>query len=133
MYVAIKHLHVVCVVVSIAGFFLRGLLMLADSPILRQKWLRWAPHVNDTLLLTAAIALSVSSAQYPLVEPWLTAKVFGLVAYIVLGSLALKAGRRRGIRLAAWLGALAIFAYVASVALSKNPWGYLAVLTPLFR
>ena len=133
MYVAIKHLHVACVIVSITGFFLRGLLMLADSPILRRKWLRWAPHVNDALLLTAAIALSVSSAQYPLVEPWLTAKVFGLVAYIILGSLALKAGRRRGIRLAAWLGALATFAYVASAALTKNAWGFLAGLGPLFR
>ncbi len=133
MYLAIKHLHVACVVVSITGFFLRGLLMLADSPILRQKWLRWAPHVNDALLLTAAITLSVASAQYPLVETWLTAKVFGLVAYIILGSLALKAGRHRGVRLAAWLVALATFAYVASVAVSKNPWGFLAVLGPLFR
>jgi uncharacterized membrane protein SirB2 len=133
MYVAIKHLHVACVIVSIAGFILRSLLILAGSPILRQKWLRWAPHVNDTLLLTAAIALSVSSAQYPFVEPWLTAKIFGLIAYIILGSLALKAGRSRGIRLAAWLGALATFAYVASVALSKSPWGYLAALGPLSR
>jgi uncharacterized membrane protein SirB2 len=133
MYIAIKHLHVACVIVSITGFFLRGLLMLADSPILRRKWLRWAPHVNDALLLTAAIALSVTSAQYPLVEPWLTAKVFGLIAYIMLGSLALKAGRRRGIRLAAWLGALVVFAYVASAALTKNAWGFLAVLGPLFR
>ena len=49
----------------------------------------------------------------------MTAKVFGLVAYIVLGSVAVKAGRRRGIRLAAWLAALAIFAYVASVALAE--------------
>ena len=46
MYVVVKHLHVACVIVSIAGFFLRGLLMLAGSPILGQKWLRWAPHVE---------------------------------------------------------------------------------------
>ena len=36
------------------------------------------PHVNDTLLLSAAIALAVMSAQYPLVQPWLTAKVVAL-------------------------------------------------------
>jgi uncharacterized membrane protein SirB2 len=133
MYAAVKHIHIACVVVSITGFFLRGLLMLGGSPVLGQKWLRWAPHVNDTLLLTAAIVLSAMSAQYPLVEPWLTAKIFGLIAYIVLGSVALKAGRGRGIRLAAWLAALATFAYVASVALRKSPWGFLIAFQQIAR
>lgn len=133
MYAVVKHIHIACVIVSITGFFLRGLLMLAGSPILGQKWLRWAPHVNDTLLLAAAITLSAMSGQYPLLEPWLTAKIFGLIAYIVLGSVALKAGRGRGTRLAAWLAALATFAYVASVALSKSPWGFLYALGPLLQ
>lgn len=128
MYNAVKHLHIACVIVSITGFFLRGVLMLAESPLSRQSWLRWAPHVNDTLLLSAAIALSAMSGQYPFIEPWLTAKIFGLITYIVLGSVALKAGRGRGTRLAAWLAALVTVAYVASVALSKNPWGFLAAV-----
>lgn len=128
MYLAFKHLHVTCVIISITGFFLRGLLMWAESPVLRQGWLRWLPHVNDTLLLVAAIALSVLSEQYPLVAPWLTAKIFGLIAYIILGSVALKAGRTRAVRLAAWLLALVVFAYVVSVALSKNPWGFFGLI-----
>lgn len=128
MYLAIKHLHVTCVVISIASFFLRGLLMMADSPILRRPWLRWAPHANDALLLAAAITLSAMSGQYPLVEPWLTAKIFGLIAYIILGSIALKAGRTRQARVLAWVAALATFGYVVSVALTRNPAGYLAWL-----
>jgi uncharacterized membrane protein SirB2 len=128
MYLVIKYLHVTCVVISITGFVLRGLLMFADSPIQKQKWLRWAPHVNDSLLLAAAITLSLWSGQYPLVEPWLTAKIFGLIAYIILGSIALDARRGKAIRFLAWLSALLTFAYIAAVALSRNPWAILAML-----
>lgn len=128
MFLAIKHLHVTCVVISITGFFLRGLLAFADSPVLAQKWLKWAPHANDALLLTAAIALAIMSGQYPLVDSWLTAKVFGLIAYIILGSIALRAGRTRRARMAAWLAAMATFGYVVSVALTRHPAGFLAWL-----
>lgn len=123
MYPAIKHLHIGFVILSGTGFFLRGLLMLHDSPLLRQRWIKVVPHINDTVLLAAAIALTVLTDQYPFVDAWVTAKVFGLIAYIILGSLALKAGRTRRARVAAWLGAMAVFGYVVSVALTKNPWG----------
>ena len=33
-YLLLKHLHVTCVVISITGFFLRGIWMLRDSPLL---------------------------------------------------------------------------------------------------
>lgn len=127
-YFAIKHLHVACVILSGSGFFLRGFLMFRDAPQSRSRWIRVAPHVNDTALLAAAIALMVLTSQYPFVDAWVTAKVFGLVAYIILGSVALKAGRTRQVRIAAWLAALAVFAYVVSVALTKNPWGFVRLI-----
>jgi uncharacterized membrane protein SirB2 len=40
MYPAIKHLHIGFVILSGTGFFLRGLLMLHDSPLLRQRWIK---------------------------------------------------------------------------------------------
>ena len=123
MYLALKHFHVAFVVLSATGFFLRGLLMLRDSPFLRRRWVKVVPHINDTGLLAAAIALSISTEQYPFVDAWVTAKVFGLIAYIILGSVALKAGKTKAQRSAAWLAALAVFGYVVSVALTKNPWG----------
>ncbi|MDD5247845.1 MAG: SirB2 family protein [Rhodocyclaceae bacterium] len=123
MYAAIKYLHIACVALSGAGLFLRGLLMIAASPLLQHRWVKVAPHVNDTVLLAAAIALAVMSRQFPFVEAWLTAKLFGLMGYIVLGAVALKPGRPRGVRIAAWLGALAVFAYIVSVAITKSPWG----------
>ena len=77
LYLALKHLHVLCAVVSGSGFFLRGLWMLSDSSRLNQRWVRIVPHVVDTLLLGSAIALAVIGAQYPLAQDWLTAKQIG--------------------------------------------------------
>lgn len=126
-YPLVKAIHVTCVVLSIGGFLLRGLLMLADSPWRHARWLRIAPHVNDVLLLAAALTLMVLVRQYPFVDAWLTAKVFGLLAYIILGSVALKAGRTRAQRATAWLAAIAVFGYVVSVALARDARGILAL------
>ena len=90
---------------------------------MNRRWLKWAPHLNDTILLAAAIGLATMSGQYPFVAPWLTAKIVGLLAYILLGVVALRPGRPRGVRIAAWLAALAVFGYVVSVALTRSPAG----------
>jgi len=128
LYVAIKHLHIACVVLSISGFCLRGLLLMQNSALTGRRWLRILPHVNDTILLTAGIALTVLIAQYPFLDGWLTAKFFGLIAYIVLGALALKPGRAPRLRLAAGIAAVAVFGWIVSVALSKDGLGFLAGL-----
>ena len=125
-YLALKHLHITAVLLSGTGFFLRGLLMLGDSPLLARRWLKVVPHVVDTVLLGSAIAMAVMSSQYPFVQPWLTAKFFGLLAYIILGMMALKRGRTKAQR-ALWFSvALLSFAYIVSVALTRSPWGWLA-------
>jgi len=119
-YTLLKYLHVSCVVLSGAGFVLRGVWMLQGSPMLAHPWVRVAPHVLDTVLLISAIALAVMIDQYPLAHAWLTAKVFGLIAYIVLGTIALKRGRTPGIRFAAFCGALIVFFYIVAVAMTKS-------------
>jgi len=124
-YVLLKHLHITCVVISIAGFFLRGVWMLRDSPLLDRLWVRVVPHVNDTLLLLAAIGLSIVQQQYPFVHGWVTAKVIGLLAYIGFGLFALRRGRSKCVRAGFWLASLASFAYIVSVALTKDPRGFL--------
>lgn len=121
MYLALKHLHVTTVALSGFLFFLRGVWMLADSPRLAARWVKLVPHVNDTVLLASAIALTAMISQYPFVHAWLTAKVLGLLAYIGLGMVALKRGRTKRVRLAAWLGALLIFGYLVAVARTKTP------------
>lgn len=123
-YLALKHLHMTCVALSASGFCLRALWMLTGSPLLQKRLTRVLPHVVDSLLLASAIGLAVWSGQYPLVEPWLTAKVGGLLVYIVCGSIALKRGKTP--RQRALFAALALLAlgYIISVALTRQvlPW-----------
>lgn len=128
MYLAVKHLHLLCVALSGAGFFWRGLLMMRGSHWLSLGWVRVVPHINDAVLLTAGISLVVMSERYPFVDAWLTAKLFGLILYIILGSLALKAGRTRRVRALAWLAALVVFGWMVSVAMLRQPAGFFAVL-----
>ncbi len=125
MYLLVKYIHVASVVLSITGFFLRGLLLLRSSPLLAVRWIRVLPHVNDTVLLAAALTLAAMSEQYPFVDNWVTAKVFGVIAYIILGSLALQAGRTLVSRIVCWLAAMAVFGWILSVALTRQPMGFL--------
>ena len=129
MHYTLAHLlHVACVSVSITLFVLRGALMAAGSPKLRMPLLRVLPHVVDTLLLASALWL-VSVLHLPLLHtPWITAKVAGLMLYIVLGSVALRYGRSRGVRIAAFIAALATVTWIVSVAVTHDPLG-LFVLT----
>ena len=120
----LKPTHVGCVLLSFALFFLRGIWMMTDSPLLQQRWVRIVPHVNDTVLLAAAITLSVMLKQYPLTDNWLTAKVIGLAVYIVLGTLAMKPQRPRRLRIVMWIAAQGVFFYIVAVALTHSalPW-----------
>jgi uncharacterized membrane protein SirB2 len=120
-YALIKHLHLVTVVITLALFLLRGVWMMMDSPRLQARWARIVPHINDTLLLASGIALAVLMQQYPLVHGWLTAKLFALIAYIVLGTLALKRGKTKAQRVTAWIAALLVFGYMLAVARAHDP------------
>lgn len=120
----LKVLHVSCAALSLALFLLRGNWMLLDSPLREARWTKVVPHVVDTVFLLSGIALAMRIGQYPFVQPWLTAKVLGLVAYIILGSVAIKHGRTRVIRATAFVAALAVFAYIVGVARSRNPWSW---------
>lgn len=119
-YNALKQLHVICVALSYAGFFVRGIGMMRESPFLARRWVRILPHVNDTVLLASAIALVVMSRQFPFTEGWVTAKVLALVVYIALGMVALGRGGTRPARIAAWIAAQAVFAYIVAVALTRQ-------------
>lgn len=125
-YLLVKHLHITCAVLSGSFFLLRGVWMLLESDALQRRWVKVVPHVVDTVLLTTALTMVFWSAQYPFVKPWLTAKVLALLAYIVLGTIALKRGQTKATRTAALVAALAVFAYIVLVALSRQVLPFLA-------
>ena len=117
----LKQFHLATIAITLTLFVLRGVWMMADSPRLQARWVRIVPHVNDTLLLASGLSLAVLLGQYPLVNGWLTAKLFALILYIVLGTVALKRGRTKGMRIAAWIAALLVFGYMVAVAVTRAP------------
>lgn len=125
-YLQLRFAHIGLAIVSVSIFTLRGLLMLAGSRQVQSPWLSYASYGVDTMLLTAALMLTSVIHQYPFQAPWLTMKVALLVVYVVLGSIALKRGRTRGVRAAAFVAALLTVAMLFTVARAHHPLGFLA-------
>ncbi|GAB3554163.1 SirB2 family protein [Noviherbaspirillum agri] len=119
-YLAIKHLHVTCAALSGTLFFVRGLWMMRESPLLQKRWINRSSYVIDTVLLGTALTMVFWSAQYPFVLDWLTVKVLAVVAYILAGAVALKRGKTKQIRTTAFIVAIALFAYIVKIALTRQ-------------
>lgn len=123
-YSLLKSVHVTAVASSLSLFVLRATWRMRAPERLDARWVRIVPHVVDTVLLASAIWLALMLENYPGTHAWLTAKVAGLVAYVVLGSIALKRGRTEAARGIAFVAALAVFGYIVSVAITKSPKGF---------
>lgn len=122
-YVEIRTVHVVFALASVSLFALRGAWVVVRGGQLA-RWLRVVPHVIDTLLLVSGLTLAFLIHQYPFLNSdWLTAKVVGLIVYIGLGVVVFRGSGTRWTR--AWVGvfALMVFAYIVSVAVTKQPLG----------
>jgi uncharacterized membrane protein SirB2 len=115
----LKEFHVALAYITVAGFVVRGLLSLAESPLRNQRWLRIAPHVIDTLLLGFGIALAVSMSLSPFANGWLLAKIVGLLAYIGFGVMAMRT-RSRPLKIVGFIAATASVGYIFAVAYSKR-------------
>ncbi len=120
-FAALKLIHLTTAAVSYTLFVVRGIWMINGSPRIGERWVRIVPHVNDTLLLAAAIWMTILIHQYPGTHAWLTVKLAALLVYIGLGTVALKRGKTQRVRVAAWLGSQAVFFYIVAVALTRNP------------
>ena len=129
MYLLLKYIHLALAITAISGFVVRGYWMLSKSARLSARATRIAPHVVDALFLLTGIAMVYQLSLPVLQTPWLLAKFAGLLAYIVLGAIALRRGPTVQVRLIAFVGALSAFAYIAGAALSKSPLSWLAFLT----
>jgi uncharacterized membrane protein SirB2 len=124
-YLYLKHFHMTMAALSGSLFLLRGMWMLADSPLRQRPWTRRIPHLIDSLLLASALGLAWWSGMSPANSPWLAAKIGALIAYILLGSVALKYGRTEPVRFTAFIAALMCFGYIGATALTKNPLFFL--------
>ncbi len=128
MYPALYLIHILAVVSSGLFFLIRGLWMIAESPLLQAKWVRISPHIIDTVLLSAAIGLMIVTQQYPRGADWLTVKIIALLIYIGLGMVALRRGRTKPIRVVCFVAAVATFGFMVSVALTRSVAGLFSLL-----
>jgi len=120
-YAALKIIHVISVIFSYLLFMLRGIWMMQNSSILQRRWVKILPHVIDTVLLASAVTLATMIQQYPGMSTWLSAKIGGLLLYIILGMMALRFGKSKKIKIISWITAQIVFFYIVLVALTKNP------------
>ncbi len=130
-YAQIKLVHVVAVLASGALFLLRGLAAQVGAAWQLSAPVRYLSYTIDTTLLTAALMLSSILQRYPFVHAWLTVKVLLLVAYVVLGSLALKRARTPRARTVCLIAALSVYLMIISVARAHDPLGALRLLVGL--
>ena len=122
----LKTIHVTSIALSYSLFFVRGVWMLRDSPLVQARWSRLARDAVDSTLLISAITLAWQLGSSPLEHAWLAAKIGALLLYIIIGSVALKRGRTKRIRLAAWLAAQVVFLYIVGVAMTHSVMSWLS-------
>ena len=127
-YVLLKQIHMAFALVSIIGFVLRWSWKMSGSGRSQLRLTKTVPHVVDTLFLASGVTLIFTIHQFPLTTAWLTAKIAGLLAYIVLGMFAMSAKAPRTWQVACFIAALSTYAWIFSVARSKSPLGFIGFL-----
>jgi len=126
-YALVKHMHMGMAYLSISFFIFRSILSVTGAGLLQHKLIKILPHIIDSFLLLFAGHLMMTIQQYPFADTWLTAKLVALIAYIIVGTIAIKRGKTAVIRLWASIIAVAIFAYILGVAKSHNVMSWLAL------
>jgi uncharacterized membrane protein SirB2 len=111
--------------ITLLFFLVRAFWAFQGSAMLQKKWVRICPHIIDTLLLLSAIGLVVEIHAYPGFHQWLTAKLLGLVAYILFATLTLKKAKNAQQRALFFFLTLVSFGYIVAVAITKNPLFFL--------
>jgi uncharacterized membrane protein SirB2 len=123
-YVPIKSVHVAAVLTSGGLFALRGLLVLNGKAWAMSAPLRYLSYSIDTVLLTAALMLATMLPGAVFANGWLGLKLSLLVAYVLLGSFALKRGRSQRSRTIFFFAAITVYAFMYSVARTHQPLGW---------
>lgn len=123
-YLMLKHLHITAAYLSLLFFMLRAFWSLREAPMLQARWVKVAPHVIDTALLTLGILLAITLNFWPL-PAWLSAKIAALVIYIVLGTVAIKRGKTPAIRAGFAFAAVVVFVYMLGAAIQRTPLSWL--------
>lgn len=125
-YPQIKQFHIALALLSGSLFALRGGFALGGARWPQALPVKWLSYAIDTALLTAALMLLTILPWAMFANGWLLAKIALLVAYVVLGVLAMRPGRTQRGRATCYVAALLVFASVYGIARAHHPLGALA-------
>lgn len=115
----IKSIHLFFIVTSLLSFSGRFTLSFLKPELLRNKLLKIAPHIIDTILLLSGITLVIQGNWLDGDFGWIGSKLMLLVGYIVLGVVAMRAENLTK-RWLAFFGAVGCFVGIFVIAISKN-------------
>lgn len=124
----VKYLHLVAVAASFALFFIRGIWVLRAYPRPEEQWVRVLPHVVDGLIVVSGATLVALLWQRGWPGDWLGWKLGFLLGYALLALVMLRLGKRRWQKALAWLAAMALFLFVATVSVLHHTLGIFSVL-----
>jgi len=122
-------IHVTTVVMSLILFNLRVYGYVSRAGWQNSRALKIIPHINDSILLFSAIGMCFQIQQYPFVNAWLGVKVIFLLLYIMFGMLFMRRARKH---ISVWwlyFLSLACYAFIISVAITHNAWGWFSLLS----
>lgn len=124
MYTALKHSHILFMLLSICLFILRFIWCLVDSKIRTTRWVTIVAHSIDTLLIATGIGLIFVTGFVPFTPTglWLSEKLLCVVAYLVLGRITLHYSHGNVFRVFAFCGALGWAYLAANLAITKIPY-----------
>ncbi len=120
MYEGLKHFHLLTIALSATLLSVRFALLMANSPLRENKFLKIFPHIVDSALLISGAALIVGFIPWSS-APWLSSKLTCVLAYIALGFFALKLAKNNWLRVFAFFGALGWLMMASKIAITKTP------------
>lgn len=116
----VRTIHLVVATLSVTGFIFRGFLHLNGSALLKHRFVRIAPHINDMVLLGTGVAMVTWTQPLPALQGWLIIKLLMVLLYILLGIAAFRFARTRPAKLVAFVLALGCFSLVVVIALNRG-------------
>jgi uncharacterized membrane protein SirB2 len=122
-YPQIKLVHVAAVLMSGGLFLLRGLAVQGGLRLGMVAPVRFLSYGIDIVLLSAALMLVAVLPSAVFGNGWLWVKLGLLLAYVGLGTFALKRGRTPRVRLACFIAALLVYAGMYTIAQAHHPLG----------
>jgi len=124
MYLEIKTFHITTVIISVSLYiyrFLRYYISTTNKP--QPHWLKYLPHINDTLLFSSGITLIYITKFIPFTDsaPWLSAKLIAVILYIICGFKSMNNSTKRRNRIFFFLASIGWLLVIITLAINKPP------------